>query len=195
MEKQSILTEKQCQRNAGKAARKSLTKQQRQQFSEAICQTVATLDDFQQARTVLIYAAFGAEASVDLLPERFPDKRFFYPVCLPDFQMTAARPLDSDGWEVGEYGIRTPILSHSELAEPEAFDLVLVPCTAFDETCRRVGMGKGYYDRYLVRCVNALKIGIAFACQKVDCAAVEDFDVPLDCYVTEKDVYWGTAFA
>ena len=41
------------------------------------------------------------------------------------------------------------------------FDLVLVPCTAFDAACRRVGKGKGYYDRYLPRCRNAVALGVA----------------------------------
>lgn len=43
---------------------------------------------------------------------------------------------------MGQYGIRTPILSRSEILLPEALDLVLVPCTAFDADCFRVGMGK-----------------------------------------------------
>ena len=65
-----------------------------------------------------------------------------------NFTLTAAVP-GPDGWEVGAYGIRTPVLERAALIRPEALDLVLVPCTAFDAVCRRVGMGKGYYDRYL----------------------------------------------
>ena len=33
---------------------------------------------------------------------------------------------------VGAYGIRTPVLERAALIRPEALDLVLVPCTAFD---------------------------------------------------------------
>lgn len=73
---------------------------------------------------------------------------------------TAAVP-GPDGWETGLYGICTPVLERSVLLEPEQLDLVLVPCTAFDADCFRVGMGKGYYDRYLPRCTKAAKIGIA----------------------------------
>ena len=104
------------------------------------------------------------------------------------YSLTAAVP-GPDGWEMGQYGIRTPILSRSEILLPEALDLVLVPCTAFDADCFRVGMGKGYYDRYLPRCKNAVKIGIAFEAQRVEHAAVDEHDQRLDAYVTERGIY------
>ena len=106
--------------------------------------------------------------------------------------MTAAVPAQTDGWEVGAYGIRTPILSRAEVLPPETLDLVLVPCTAFDAACRRVGMGKGYYDRYLSSCTRAVKIGVAFEAQRVPRAAVDAHDQRLDAFVTEKGIYRGT---
>ena len=71
----------------------------------------------------------------------------------------------------------------------EQLDLVLVPCTAFDAVCRRVGMGKGYYDRYLPRCTQAVKIGVALEVQRVPRAAVDDHDQRLDAFVTERGIY------
>lgn len=184
-----IFTEKQRQRTFGKNARKCLTKKERQEYSEKICIAIEKTRVFQEAERVLVYAAFGAEASLDPLAERHPEKKLFYPVCLEECQMIAARPVDEKGWQIGEYGIRAPVLEHSETIAPDKIDLVLVPCTAFDENCYRVGMGKGYYDRYLVKCVNAVKIGVAFECQRVEKAAVDEFDVRLDGYVTEERDY------
>ena len=71
----------------------------------------------------------------------------------------------------------------------DQLDLVLVPCTAFDADCRRVGMGKGYYDRYLPRCTRAVKIGIALEVQRVPRAAVDAHDQRLDAFVTERGIY------
>ena len=71
----------------------------------------------------------------------------------------------------------------------EQLDLVLVPCTAFDADCYRVGMGKGYYDRYLPRCTQAVKIGIALEVQRVPRAAVDEHDQRLDAFVTERGIY------
>jgi 5-formyltetrahydrofolate cyclo-ligase len=90
------------------------------------------------------------------------------------------------------YGIRTPVLERSVLLEPEQLDLVLVPCTAFDADCFRVGMGKGYYDRYLPRCTKAAKIGIALEVQRVAHAAVDEHDQRLDAFVTERGLYTWT---
>ena len=98
----------------------------------------------------------------------------------------------SDGWEVGQYGIRTPVLNRSALLPPESLDVVLVPCTAFDAECFRVGMGKGYYDRYLPGCRNAVTLGVAFEAQRVPEAAADEQDWRLDGFVTERKVYRGT---
>ena len=68
---------------------------------------------------------------------------------------------------------------------------MLVPCTAFDAVCHRVGMGKGYYDRYLHRCTRAVKIGVAFEAQRVNKAAVDAYDEKLDGFVTEGGLYFG----
>ena len=118
-------------------------------------------------------------------------KTVAYPVCGENFTLTAAVP-GLDGWEVGAYGIRTPVLERAALVRPEALDLVLVPCTAFDAVCRRVGMGKGYYDRYLPRCRNAVALGVAFEAQRVPEAAADEQDWQLDGFVTERKVYRGT---
>ena len=142
------------------------------------------------AQTILLYAAFGSEADLSALAEKAQaqGKTLAYPVCGEAYSLTAAVP-GPDGWEMGQYGIRTPILSRSEILLPEALDLVLVPCTAFDADCFRVGMGKGYYDRYLPRCKNAVKIGIALEVQRVPRAAVDAHDQRLDAFVTERGIY------
>ena len=147
---------------------------------------------FQKAENLLLYAAFGGEVNLAVLAEQAArlGKTVAYPVCGENFTLTAAVP-GPDGWEVGTYGIRTPILSRSAVLPPDKLDLVLVPCTAFDAVCHRVGMGKGYYDRYLPRCTRAVKLGVAFEAQRVDAAAVDAYDEKLDGFVTEGGLYFG----
>jgi 5-formyltetrahydrofolate cyclo-ligase len=187
-----VFTEKQAQRKAGSSARRALTPVERKEKSEKICRRVMELEAFQRASRILIYAAFGAEVSLDALAELAGEKELYYPVCLPDWQMVAARPLGAEGWEIGAYGIRTPILERSQLVQPEELDLILVPCTGFDSDCRRVGMGKGYYDRYLARCTQGVKVGIAFECQRLERVVTDQYDQPLDSFVTERMIYHGT---
>ena len=189
----TIQEQKIIQRKAGIAARRALPEDVRTAANAALCARLASLPAFARAKTLLVYAAFGGEADLAGLIQQAEQagKTVAYPVCGEGFTLTAAVP-DPDGWEIGAYGIRTPILRRARILTPEELDLVLVPCTAFDAACRRVGMGKGYYDRYLPRCQNAAKIGIAFECQRVEHAASDAHDVPLDAFVTEKGIYRGT---
>ncbi|MFR9068063.1 MAG: 5-formyltetrahydrofolate cyclo-ligase [Faecalibacterium prausnitzii] len=164
----TIVEEKQAQRTAARAARKTLDAPQRAAANAALCRRVLELDAYRTAHTLLLYAAFGAKPTLPpWLPEAVRQgKTVAYPVCGEGFALTAAVP-SADGWAVGQYGIRTPVPERSTLLQPEQLDLVLVPCTAFDADCHRVGMGKGYYDRYLPRCTRAVKIGIALEVQRV----------------------------
>ena len=179
-----IRDRKAAQRRAGIMARRGLPQAERAAANAAICARLLAMPCFQKAENLLLYAAFGGQA-IRL------GKTVAYPVCGENFTLTAAVP-GPDGWEVGAYGIRTPVLERAALIRPEALDLVLVPCTAFDAVCRRVGMGKGYYDRYLPRCRNAVALGVAFEAQRVPEAAADEQDRQLDGFVTERKVYRGT---
>ena len=184
---------KQQQRKAGIAARRALPEPVRAAANAALCARIAALPCFERARTLLVYAAFNGEADLAALAEqaRRMGKQVAYPICGAGFTLTAAVP-GPDGWETGAYGIRTPVPERSVLLPPEALDLVLVPCTAFDSSCRRVGMGKGYYDRYLPRCSSAVRLGVAFEVQRFPRAAADEHDQRLDGSITEGGIYLGT---
>ena len=189
----TITEQKAAQRKAGIAARRALSDTERTHSNAALCARIMALDCFKKAENILLYAAFGGEADLSTLAVEAArqGKTLAYPVCGEGFSLTAAVP-GPDGWEVGTYGIRTPILSRSAVLPPDKLDLVLVPCTAFDADCFRVGMGKGYYDRFLPRCTHAGKIGIAFEAQRVAHAAVDGHDQRLDAFITEGGIYRGT---
>jgi 5-formyltetrahydrofolate cyclo-ligase len=53
-------------------------------------------------------------------------------------------------------------------------------------------MGKGYYDRYLARCTQGVKVGIAFECQRLERVVTDQYDQPLNSFITERMVYHGT---
>ena len=92
-------------------------------------------------------------------------------------------------WRAGAFGIHEPDPEQSETVPPEEIDLVLAPCAGFDEAGRRVGMGAGYYDRYLPRCRNAAVFAAAFEAQKLEKVFTEQSDRAMDGAVTEEEVY------
>ena len=179
---------KAAQRSRGIAARNALTPGQVRAFSRSICQNVLDSALYRQAGVLLSYRAVGHEADLSMLDRaaRADGKTVAYPVCLPNGGMTAAVPLAPDAWVRGALGIWEPDLARAEEVLPGRIDLVLTPCAAFDRQNRRVGMGGGYYDRYLPQCTRAVAIGVAFSAQRVEEAAFDArFDVPLYSVVTE----------
>lgn len=75
----------------------------------------------------------------------------------------------------------------AEPAEPawRTPTLLLAPLVAFDATGQRLGMGGGYYDRYLSAHPDLRRVGVAHECQRVAAVPVADNDVPLPAVVTE----------
>ena len=122
----TVSEQKQAQRRAGRTARRALSAQARAAANAALCANLWQLEAVQNAQTILLYAAFGSEADLSAFAEKAQaqGKTLAYPVCSEAYSLTAAVP-GPDGWEVGQYGIRTPILSRSEILLPEALDLVL----------------------------------------------------------------------
>lgn len=66
------------------------------------------------------------------------------------------------------------------------FDLIIVPCLAYDLDNCRLGWGGGFYDRFLAGQPKALKIGVCFFNGLVDGGLPrEAHDIPLNQIITE----------
>ena len=183
--------EKKAQRAAALAARSALSPEDRSAKSEALCRAFAALPEVQTAKTILSYAAAGAEADMTAF-HRWAEqagKQLAFPVSLPDGIMEARVPRSAEDWTVGRYGLREPDPARSALVSPEEIDLVIVPCVAFDESGRRLGHGAGYYDRYLPQCRNARFAAAAFEAQKQPRVCTDGLDVAMDIAVTEDRIY------
>jgi 5-formyltetrahydrofolate cyclo-ligase len=71
------------------------------------------------------------------------------------------------------------------LVDPSTIDVVYVPMVAFDSTKNRIGMGAGYYDRFLQTYSNSI-IGVAFDFQECKHIQTNKYDVPMDTIITNK---------
>ena len=71
----------------------------------------------------------------------------------------------------------------------ESFDLIIAPLLGFDRHNNRLGLGSGWYDRFLATQQRAKVIGLAFEVQRTDAIPVEAHDVALDSIVTENGRY------
>ena len=180
------------------AAREALSPEERAEKSRAICANILQTPEYAKAKTVFIYKFVKGEVQLKALEEAnealpaAERKTFLYPLCIEDRQMLAIEPgsadMGSDAWKKGAFGIPEPVLEMGRVIPPEDIDLVVSPCSSFDESGMRLGMGGGYYDRYLPKCTKADVMLVAYGCQGCEAVPAEPWDVPVPCIVTEERV-------
>lgn len=89
----------------------------------------------------------------------------------------------------GRWGLLEPAAGHPcWLEDLGRIDLVVVPGLAFDRRGNRLGLGGGYYDRFLAR-VSAPKAGLIYSALLLDALPAEAHDIPMDLVVTEAAAY------
>jgi 5-formyltetrahydrofolate cyclo-ligase len=97
-------------------------------------------------------------------------------------------PLTFREWKPGDtliperFGTMRPV---GRLLVP---DILLVPLLAFDAAGGRLGYGGGFYDRTLAALPNRLRLGCAFAAQRVDAVPLGPYDIRLDAVATEAGI-------
>lgn len=67
----------------------------------------------------------------------------------------------------------------------DQYDLIIVPILGFDKQNNRLGMGGGWYDRFLSNQTHAQTIGLAYKNAQIDNLPIENHDVALDQIITE----------
>ncbi len=178
-------------RRQGIRARDGFTPEERARLSSQVVQRIVDSPEFQAARTVLLYRSVRGEVQLNALvhASEAQGKRLAYPRCVSPTEMIALVPEGPDAWAASRLGIQEPVLEQSQLLQPEDLDLVLCPCAAFDPAGGRLGMGAGYYDRYLPQCVKAKIAAVAFEGQKAAHIPAEAWDYPMDLVFTEAAVH------
>jgi 5-formyltetrahydrofolate cyclo-ligase len=154
--------------------------------SAKICARLRELPVWQKAGTVLLFAPMPGEPDIwPLLAEALAaGKTAALPRFNPsDKQYVASRVQNVQRDVVsGHFGIREPAARCPEIPLSR-FDLILVPGVAFDWRGRRLGRGKGYYDRLLAG-TDGVKCGIAFDEQMANEVPVGPLDMRLNFMLT-----------
>ncbi len=84
-----------------------------------------------------------------------------------------------------DFGV--PILSPKKSALEIVPDLLLIPGLAFDREGRRLGRGKGFYDKYLSE-FRGIKIGLCFDGQLIEHVPSEQHDMKMNFIITNNDL-------
>jgi 5-formyltetrahydrofolate cyclo-ligase len=164
----------------------SMTQAQRNGASAAACALLETHSLWKNAQSVLFFAPLPQELDVwPLLPTAIKGGKA---VALPSFSATSneyfaceVRDVSTD-LKTGKFGIREPA-DHCQKLSLKRLDLILVPGVAFDLSGRRLGRGKGFYDRLLAT-VSGTRCGVAFDEQIVGEVPAAPHDQCVNCILT-----------
>ena len=119
--------------------------------------------------------------------------RLAVPVVQPDGETLKHYELPPDTQLIqNRWGIDEPEAAAATEVLPTAFDAVLVPLLAVDQTGQRVGYGGGFYDRFLTQCRPGTQfIGLSLLNEPPvrRIADVLPTDVPLTAYITPDRVW------
>ena len=177
--------EKKEARKIGLLEREKTPLEERLAYSKNIEEKIIEIIKNNGYKNIFVYLSCKAEVSTYLLIQNL--KKMNCNISVPFIvgdKMEASKLDEKTNLVENVYHILEP----KYLEEAKDIDLCICPVVAFTKTLDRVGMGKGYYDRFFEKYSPKMKIGIAFSNQEVDKITMDTFDIPLDRIITEKNI-------
>lgn len=172
--------------------RKSLSFDECKKAGEGVLKNILALDllkNNEDTLNIALYSAMPGEIpTLDIfLKLRSLGHKIAYPLVesTDGGLMNFYEVEDLDDLHAGAYGILEPECNDKRLIKPQCLNIMLIPLVGFDKYGNRLGMGGGFYDRFLknLNC-QCRKIGIAHDFQEIDCIKVRAWDMPLDEIIT-----------
>ena len=175
--------------------RRSLTEEQAIELDDQIFQHLLNSFDFSTCRNLHTFLPIKARGEIDtfrmidLIRNRYPALQLIAPRIADDQETLRHFSLDLVSLEVNSWGIPEPLTNpQAEVSETEV-EFVLVPLLAFDQTGHRVGYGKGFYDRFLAKCGEAVpKVGLCQFAGVEEIVDTNQADLKLTACVTPDGV-------
>ncbi len=169
--------------------RKNLAPELKLQLDKAIADNVRRLKEYRPAKTLLIYMSTPIEVdTIQIIKNAWADgKRVAVPRCIPDSRDMEFHYIDSlDCLSPGTFSVLEP---SPELPVVTDFSgcLMIVPGMQFDMKGYRIGYGKGYYDRYMVR-FTGISAGVCYSNELKPFMYHGRFDRQVDIVVTDKRI-------
>jgi len=169
--------------------RKNFSEEEWEKKSLIIQKKFLNAQYYKNAKSIFTYFHFDREVKTDLIIENaIRDNKI---VCVPknnweNCTITPSRIMSMEEVATGK-SVPEPVIvrPYSE----SKIELVIVPGVVFDIYGNRIGMGKGFFDRFLSKLPKtSLKVALAFEFQILkDRLPVDSWDVMVDILITENN--------
>lgn len=166
-----------------KLARKTRNSLDMEKLSEEIVENIFNLELYKEAQHIMLFCPL--EHEVDLLPLLMDDKKFYLPKVQGKQLLVCPYEL-CDELVMSEFKTKEPI---TKPVDPDILDIIFVPALMADKKFNRIGYGGGFYDRFLSKNLDALKI-IAIPSELLIDEIPEDFfDEKVNVIICEDNLY------
>jgi len=182
---------KRVTRRTALSLRDALTDAERASASAAIVAAANRLLDGVTG-TIALYSPKGSEVDPGALDAalRARGVTIVYPRLVDSQRLLAFHRASPDELVAARFDLREPRADESTRVALDQIAAFVVPVLAFDRDGGRIGWGRGHYDATLAAAPpNALRVGLAFACQLVDHIDHEPHDIRLHHVITEGASY------
>ncbi len=176
-------------RLACRQRRGSMDLEKKQVLDGQIAENVKKLKEYRPAKTLLIYMSTPIEVDTrKIIENAWADgKRVAIPRCIPDTRDMEFHYIDSfDMVAPGTFSVLEPDPSLPVVTDFSGC-LMIVPGMQFDMKGYRIGYGKGYYDRYMVR-FTGISAGICYSEELKPFMYHGRYDRQVDIVVTDKRI-------
>ncbi|MDE0519021.1 MAG: 5-formyltetrahydrofolate cyclo-ligase [Bdellovibrionales bacterium] len=160
-----------------------------QQADRQLSEILSRLDIWENGLTVASYYALPGEISPSVFQQKYHQKlKFVFPQMREGKHSFVSAVLDKgEDWEKSPWGGWQP--SGAKQVSLSEIDVCFVPALAFDREGRRLGRGKGFYDRILSQ-FTGLKLGLAHVFQICNSTLPEEsHDIRVDAVLTSHFMF------
>lgn len=169
--------------------RRCLSFEKRIAASQRMIASLVKETAYQAAKTVFAYVSMPEEIALDDFLERAiaDGKILVIPLIQKKGVMDVIRLRRLEDLVPDAYGIKTVRKEAREIVPPESIDLIVVPGAAFDVRGGRLGLGAGFYDRFMrEKATGAKRIALAFDGLIYPEVPMTKHDERVDLILTEK---------
>ncbi|MBO5873209.1 MAG: 5-formyltetrahydrofolate cyclo-ligase [Clostridia bacterium] len=169
--------------------RQSLEQEFKAELDGKIADNVRRLKEYRPAHTILIYMSTPIEVdTVKIIKNAWADgKKVAVPRCIPESRDMEFHYIENLECLVpGTFGVLEPDASLPIVTDFSGC-LMIVPGMQFDMKGYRIGYGKGYYDRYMVR-FKGRSAGICYSDELKPFMYHGRYDQAVDIVVTDRRI-------